>query len=644
MGRFSIAFGTRELWPFVTGGGIARVLHATIALLATEADVTVITRETFREECERMRARNDPRLPHPDVRFEFIRDPEGFDLGPFSSFAHCWSALMYERLCELYPEGGPDLVEFNDYMGEGFVTCQARRSGHPSVRNTRVLVRLHTSLEMVDALNGTPDKEELRAIYTLERGSLAWADHILSPGDGVIAAYQRFYGDGGLAPATYVPQVFALPSGEATSEPPAGPRTRLLYVGRLQRVKGVDELIRAALRLKRDDWELTLLGGDTDTAPGGGSMRDHLERLAGGHERIRFHEPVEHDRVLAAMDDHHVIVIPSRWESWSAVAREGLSRNRPILATPVGGLPDAAAAGMSGWMAEGTDSESMEKALVEILDSRHEIEAMIREGRPRRRLDELLDPDSTAGAYRQFAGSDRREAPVAERPGQETVSAVVVSSRGSGPVERTLVSLGRQRVPLDEVLLVCDGLERVPAGLHSNAVDALEILPSGAGPDVCRSTGCEVARSDLVLLIDAGMELDPALLERLLVALRHDPDAAYSTSWAHGLDPRAVPFGNHPNLVPEHDNCAAAALVRREVFAAGHRFDPSKNGCAERAFWFGLADDGLFGRVVPERLLRHPPFSRDCRDTTRVERIVRSRAERADPLTWIAPATPRGAS
>ena len=69
----------------------------------------MITREAFREEYERLRAAGDLRLPH-RVRFEFVADPEGFDLGPFSSFPHCWSALMYERLCELYPDGGPDLV------------------------------------------------------------------------------------------------------------------------------------------------------------------------------------------------------------------------------------------------------------------------------------------------------------------------------------------------------------------------------------------------------------------------------------------------------------------------------------------------------------------------------------------------------
>jgi glycosyltransferase involved in cell wall biosynthesis len=634
MTRFSIVFGTRELWPFVTGGGIGRVLHGAIRLLAQEADVTVITREVYRDEYERLRAAGDPRLAHPDVRYEFIADPEGFELGPFSSFSHSWSARMYERLCELYPGGGPDLVEFGDYLGEGFVTAQARRSGHPSLSNTRVLVRLHTSLEMVDTLNGTAENEELRAIYTLERGSLALADQILSPGDSVLAAYRRFYGDNAVAPGTYVPHVIVLPSGEAPREPPPGIPTRLLFVGRMQRIKGVEELVRAAIRLDRDDWELTLVGGDTETAPGGGSMREHLERLASGHERIHFHDVVPHGRVLDMIEEHHVAVMPSLWECWANVAREALLRNRPVLVTPVGGLADAAVPGASGWLAEGTSSEQVEQALIRVLDSRVEIDSMIRDRGPRRRFDELLDPESTVAAYKALAGRE----PAPPRPPEkcDSVSAVVVCSTGHGPIERTLESLSRQEVPVDEIVLVCDGLERLPAGFRWETVDALQLLPTGSGPDACRNAGFELAGGSLTLLLEAGMELETTLLERLLTALRRNPKAAYATSWAHGLDPSAVPFGNYANFVPEHDNAAAAALMRRDVFERGHRFDPSRAGCATRAFYAELAANGLFGCVVPERLVAWAPFSATCADHSLIEQLQRVRTERAEPMSWLA--------
>jgi glycogen synthase len=636
MASFSIAFGTRELWPFVTGGGIGRVLHGTVGLLAQEAEVTVITREAYREECERLHAAGDLRLP--PVRFEFIADPEGFDLGPFSSFPHCWSALMYERLCELYPDGGPDLVEFSDYLGEGFVTLQARRSGHRSLRRTRVVVGLHTSLEMVDVLEGKgPPDEERRAIYTLEHGSVAFADVLRCPSEAALDGYRRFYGEDRIAPGVVVPHVIAYPEAisRPTAPPPPGDRTRLLFVGRLQRIKGVLELVEAACRLDRDDWELTLLGGDTDTAPGGGSMRAHLEGLAGGDPHIVFHERVPVAEVLELIDQHHLVVTPSLWECWSAVAREALSRNRPLLVTPRGGLSEAVEPGVSGWLTEGTSSEDIERGLRTVLDSREQIEAMIAAGGPERRLKELIAPEVTLERYRQLA-AHADESPLPVESGAESVSAVVTCTAQAGSLEATLSCMARQHHPVDEVVLACDGVGRLPPGFDPSAVDVLELLPAGAGPDSCRNAGCDAATGRLILLLEAGTEVDPRLIERLLSALRRNPDAGYATAWAHGLDPSAVPLGNFANFVPEHDNAAVAPLIRREVFERGHRFDPALERCAGRAFYSALADDGLFGCVVPERLIARAPFSAGCRDEALIARIVAPTAARGEPLAWTS--------
>lgn len=629
--RLSIAFGSRELWPFVSGGGIARALHGTLRLLAADADVTVITREAFREQYERMREAGDPRLPHPEVRFEFLPEPWGFELGPFTSFHHCWSARMYESLCRLYPDGGPDLVEFGDYMGEGFVTVQARRSGHPSLRNTRVLVRLHTTLEMVDALNGTDgDDEEHRAVYTLERGSIAHADHLLSPGGRVLDAYRRFYGEQCVAPGSVVPHVLAeaADSGRPLRDAPAGGPTRMLYVGRLERRKGVSELVEAARRVEGPDWRLTLVGGDTDTGPGGASMRAHLEELAAGDRHIAFHDRVPFEQVLEMMDAHHVVVIPSIWECWSNVAREALLRNRPVLATPTGALADAIRPGVSGWLTAGTAAGNLEAALVQVLDSREEIEAMIASHGPRRFLDELIDPEATAAGYHELAARDQGPA-VAAAAEAGSVSAVLVCAAGAGPLDRTLRALRRQSHPIDQVVVACSGIERLPAGFDAGSVDALELLDAAAGLSDVRNAGLRAATGDLVILVDSGTELAPGLVQTLAAALQANPRAAYATAWADGIDPAAVPLGNFANFVPEYENAAAAPLFRREVFARGHRFDRALGACASRAFFGRLAADGLFGSVVPRRLLSRVRYSTPCGDTRLTRELSRGAASPA---------------
>jgi hypothetical protein len=133
------------------------------------------------------------------------------------------------------------------------------------------------------------------------------------------------------------------------------------------------------------------------------------------------------------------------------------------------------------------------------------------------------------------------------------------------------------------------------------------------------------------------MELAPETLERLHHALRLNPEAAYATAWARGLDPSSVPLGNYANFVPEHENAAVAPLVRREVFERGHRFDASRGGCAGRAFWAGLASDGLYGRVVPEPLVSWAPFSGICEDGSLAALAEEARTKRARAMSWIAP-------
>ena len=97
----------REFWPFISGGGIGRYARATAALLADHMDLTVILPDFYAGKVPP----DDPRLPR-GVRFEFVPEPNRSNPWPFCSLYHAWSAAVFERLCRLYPEGGPDLVEF----------------------------------------------------------------------------------------------------------------------------------------------------------------------------------------------------------------------------------------------------------------------------------------------------------------------------------------------------------------------------------------------------------------------------------------------------------------------------------------------------------------------------------------------------
>ena len=122
---------------------------------------------------------------------------------------HAYSARVDAALREAFADRGPDLIEFCDYLGEGFVTAQARESQDPWLEQTRICVRLHTTAYLCAVLDGQlADDFATTAIFDAERYVLSRADTVLWPGGDVLGTYERIYGRDALAPATKLPDAF----------------------------------------------------------------------------------------------------------------------------------------------------------------------------------------------------------------------------------------------------------------------------------------------------------------------------------------------------------------------------------------------------------------------------------------------------
>jgi len=114
-------------------------------------------------------------------------------------------------------------------------------------------------------------------------------------------------------------------------------RIRLGVVSRLSPEKGVATLIRA-FRALPSNKQITLDIYGTGEA----DFVGHLRRLAAGDDRIRFCGFLEHERLPEALRSFDAIVVPSEWKEVSGIAaREALAMGVPVIASDVGGLPEA---------------------------------------------------------------------------------------------------------------------------------------------------------------------------------------------------------------------------------------------------------------------------------------------------------------
>jgi glycosyltransferase involved in cell wall biosynthesis len=159
--------------------------------------------------------------------------------------------------------------------------------------------------------------------------------------------------------------------------PPAPPfrRTRnVLFVGRLEAVKGVDILLRAAALACEQVHGLSV------TIAGDGEDRSRLERMSsdlGLDGIVQFRGWLTLEEVAACYADAEIVAIPSIWpETLPSVGIEALAAGRPVVASDVGGIPEIVVDGVTGRLVRRRDARLLADALVDILTSAETAEQM----------------------------------------------------------------------------------------------------------------------------------------------------------------------------------------------------------------------------------------------------------------------------
>lgn len=175
-----------------------------------------------------------------------------------------------------------------------------------------------------------------KAIYRWIEWLLShWSDAIICISDHELRLAEKF----GIKRCTCIPNGIAaspapVPIEAAPGQVPS--ERKILFVGRLDKQKGIDALLDAYLRV-RPSFKLVVVGE---------AVRNDLP-LAKPNE-VEFKGWLEKEALDAAYRSADAIIVPSRWEGFGLVAVEAMARSKPVFASAVGGLIDIVEDGRSG--------------------------------------------------------------------------------------------------------------------------------------------------------------------------------------------------------------------------------------------------------------------------------------------------------
>ena len=147
-----------------------------------------------------------------------------------------------------------------------------------------------------------------------------------------------------------------------------GDEPMLLFVGRIQPLKGVDVAVQTLAKLENKKTKLIIVGGASGSF--GSSESTHVRKLICDLDlidRVHFVEPQPHHLLSTYYRAADVVLVPSRSESFGLVALEASACGIPVVASAVGGLLNLVEHQITGYSVENRNPEVFAKYVDRLL-------------------------------------------------------------------------------------------------------------------------------------------------------------------------------------------------------------------------------------------------------------------------------------
>lgn len=282
-----------------------------------------------------------------------------------------YSYRVYQKLKEVIKKYHIDIVEVPNFSAEGFV--------YSLFKKTPLITRLHTHFSEVIRFSRWPKTFDRRLSCWLEDSTILRSDLITC---STQKHKEMIFHEIGLDSRNteIIPLGIPLPDLKEDNSK-NGYSLTILFVGRLEKRKGIDVLFKAIPLILDEypDTKFLIIGRDTyvneDFISFNGkeehSFKNKLIKSIPKKyfKNIYFLDYVENTALSQYYSSCDICVAPSLYESFGFIYIEAMSYARPVIGCGVGGVPEVIKDGETGILVPPDDHISLAEAIIRLIKS-----------------------------------------------------------------------------------------------------------------------------------------------------------------------------------------------------------------------------------------------------------------------------------
>jgi glycosyltransferase involved in cell wall biosynthesis len=276
-----------------------------------------------------------------------------------------WSATAFDEVTRIATHRPVDVVEAPIWDCEGLAFLLDRR--WPLVTSLQTTLKFWLDSHPHALADEAWMNDFARPMLAIEKALLTEADGVRSISAAIRGDIEKSY-------EIRIPDDIAhvvrlgMPDIETPKASADTAALTLLFVGRLERRKGIDVLLAALPGLldAHPSLFVRIIGDDTLPAADGRTYRAAFDESETGKSlagRIRFEGKVDEETLNSAYAACDIFVAPSRFESFGLIFLEAMRYGKPVIGCNAGGMPEIITDGDNGFLVPPGDAMALAGAI-----------------------------------------------------------------------------------------------------------------------------------------------------------------------------------------------------------------------------------------------------------------------------------------